>query len=85
MKLFKCLPLLMIATLSCTSSKGRFEPLEFSDSPIATILSLNAHSVVRNSKMVVEIKSPSETNLLVKEATTIFDKENKDAGDLILY
>lgn len=85
MKFFKISVCFLIVILSCTSNKKIFEPIEFSEGSVSTLLSFNAHSVIRNSETVVEIKSPSETNLLVKKATTIFDKENKDAGDLVLY
>lgn len=71
--------------LSCSSTnKGLFESSSFEQEPVSSILSLDAHSVVRNSETKVEVKSESEAYLTVKKATTIFKKENKDAASLVL-
>lgn len=47
-------------------------------------LKLNAHSVVKNSETIVEVLNTTETNLIVKEAITIYEKENKEVGNLII-
>ncbi|MEP1150788.1 MAG: DUF3857 domain-containing protein [Balneola sp.] len=83
----KALNSLLIAIIffSCSSSNQvLFEDNSFEQEPIASLLSVGAHSVVRNSETKVEIKSESEAYLTVKKATTIFKKENKDAASLVL-
>lgn len=85
----KSLKLLIIVSLVLTACKSEealiFEEASFQEEPVASILSLNAHSVIRDSEMLVEVKSTSETNVTIKKATTIFKKENKEAGNLIVY
>jgi len=78
---------LCITVILACSSKGKliFEDASFEEEPIASILSLNAHSVIRNSEMIVEVKNTSEADITIKKATTIFKKENKEAGTLVVY
>jgi hypothetical protein len=73
-----------IILVSCSSKNAIFEQkeLEFNEIPID--LRSDAHSVIRDSEMIVNINSSSEAKVTVKRAITIFEKENKEAGTLVL-
>ncbi len=81
----KLLILGLFIFLSCSAEKKIFDLKGAQDDPVSKILSLNAHSVIRDSEMIVEVLNPSEAHLTVKKATTIFDKDNKDAGRLVVF
>lgn len=84
MKQFR-LSIFFLLFVSCTANKEIFESKSFATEPIPIELRLGAHSVIRNSETLVNVLSTSETEVVVKKATTIFEKENKDAGRLILH
>ena len=74
----------LLILVSCSGGKEIFAPSEFSTDPVSTILSIGAHSVVRNSETIVEIKDESVAYLTVKKAITIYEKDNKDIGQIVL-
>ena len=69
---------------SCSSNKEIFAPKELVVNPLVSVFSGKSQSVVRNSETVIEVKNSSETYFTVKKAITIFEKENKDIGQLVL-
>ncbi|MBO6621406.1 MAG: DUF3857 domain-containing protein [Balneola sp.] len=81
----KSLILALFIFLSCSAEKKIFDLKSIDQDPLSNILSLNAHSVIRDSEMLVEVINPSEAYLTIKKATTIFEKDNKDAGRLVIF
>ncbi|MEQ8577710.1 MAG: DUF3857 domain-containing protein [Balneola sp.] len=76
---------ILVVSISCSSNKEIFTDQDFSEEPISTILSMNAHSVIRNSETVVEIVDEGTAYYTVKEAKTIYDKSNKELAELVIF
>ncbi len=73
---------LLLITCSSTNSAIYLGDVDYSERNI--LLELGANSTIRASETTLEVYNPSKAVYVVKEAMTIYDKEDKDLATIVL-
>lgn len=76
---------IVLLTLGCNSSKNTIN-LGYEDySVLNPLLQLNANSTIRASETILDVKNYSKAVYTVKEALTIYDKEDKGLAQIVIF
>lgn len=84
-KILPVLSITILLTLGCSSSKNHID-LGYEDySNLNPLLQLSANSTIRASETILDVKDFSKAVYTVKEALTIYDKEDKDLAQIVIF